>query len=229
MAYAIFQNTEYLDAIGMQQLLWKYLEDIGHPAMNSLLLNFTNHVGEDIELCNASLGHAVRSKKGQSDIEHLSHSYRRLGVMFKRKTALSEQVLNVRSLKGWTENKHLRYKSGDATISETVVWIRELIVHFKEGTFKHYKIPKNVRLWISQQSVLGKRKKCKSFQSTPSGSRQKERSQMQLLSIPYVLDFNWPDGLKKSLQSVLTRPWPATNIKTTDVPSAETIRDFLFT
>ena len=63
IAYAIFQNTEYLDAMAMQQLLWQYLEAHQHPAMKNLQENFTNHVGEDIELRNASLGHAVRSKK----------------------------------------------------------------------------------------------------------------------------------------------------------------------
>ena len=50
IAFAIFQNTEYLDPMGMQQLLWKYWESIGHPALQNLVINFTNQVGEDINL-----------------------------------------------------------------------------------------------------------------------------------------------------------------------------------
>ena len=53
--------------------------------MDILRLCFTNNVGEDIELCNGSLGHAVRSKRGQSDLDHLQNSYLRLGVMLRHK------------------------------------------------------------------------------------------------------------------------------------------------
>ena len=228
ICYSIFQNTEYLDAMGMQQLLWKYLESINHPGMKSLSLNFTNHIGEDIEMCNNSLGHSVLSKKGQSDVEHLSTSYRKLGVLFKKKSSMQEQVLNVRSLKGWTENKHMTYKEGDSAVVEAKAWIRTLIEHFRGGTYKHYKIPANVMLWLDQQSVLGKRKRCKSFQSAPTLTRDKERARLEFKHLDYILDYDWRVNLKLSLDKVLTRTWTSGNVRVADIPSAPLIQNFLF-
>lgn len=110
IAFAIFQNREYLDALGLQQLLWEYLESIDHPAMKLLEENFTNCVGEDIELANRSLGHAVNSKKGQADIEHLNSSYVWLGVMMRHKEASRLSLLDARSLRGWETGKRLKYR-----------------------------------------------------------------------------------------------------------------------
>ena len=78
IAFAILGSREYLDALGLQQLLWKYLEEKVHPVMQLLRDCFANFVGEDIELANRALGHAVRSKRGQGDLDFLQTAYLRL-------------------------------------------------------------------------------------------------------------------------------------------------------
>ena len=54
--------------MGLQQLQFLYLEDIGHPVMQLMIDNFRPFVGEDIEIANGHLGHSVASMKGQSDV-----------------------------------------------------------------------------------------------------------------------------------------------------------------
>ena len=93
IGFVIFDNKEYLDALGLQQLLWLHLEKIGHPAMKNLEINFASHVGEEIEEANRSLGQVVGSKKGQSNPEHLSTAYRRLGLMLQNNSTVIKDIL----------------------------------------------------------------------------------------------------------------------------------------
>lgn len=190
IVFAIFQNTQYLDAMGLQQLHFLYLEEIKHPVLRLITENFRSFVGEDIELANRALGQSVASVKGRSDVEHLTNAYQQLGVMLHRKTAISEQIAAVRSMKTWTSNKKLRYTKNDVVIGKTTDWFRALFNSFREGTFKHYQIPDKVAHWLEESSVLGKRSRTKSFQGTPTGTRDYEQARLVLLPFPYILNYD---------------------------------------
>ena len=110
ICFAIFNNTEYLHAIGMQRLLWKFQESINHPFLAIIRESFPNLVAEDIELANRALAHAVRSKRGQGDFNHLDTAYRWLGSMLRHKETQRLNILQSRSLKGWETKKRLTYR-----------------------------------------------------------------------------------------------------------------------
>lgn len=227
-----FQVPEYIEPLGLQLLLWRYYEKVGHPCLAAMEKNFFSWVGEDIELCNGSLGQVVFSKKGQSDPEDLSTPYRRLGMMLRANSTIRKEILNVRSLKGWEGNKRLRYNEASASVLKAQVWVKELIDTFRDGTFTHYEVPETLEPFIDETLAShGKRKKVKSFSAHPTASRDVEATKVELMEVAYILDYNWEAAIKVSMDSVLARKWKFTlgDTDVRDLPSYSLLEDFLYT
>ena len=185
IAFAIFKNHEYLDAIGLQRLLWKYHESIGHPFANVLRQTFPNLIGEDIELANRALSHSVRSKRGQADLAHLDNSYRWLGCLLRHKETQRLNLVQSRSLKGWETKKRLKYRldysfsyvllrHGEDCVLWGAAWMREVLNGFRDGTWQHYQMP-----------VKETRRRTR-FIAVDTEKKDIEEEQLQLTPVSYI-------------------------------------------
>ena len=208
LGFAIFKNTEYLHAIGMQRLLWKFQESINHPFLAIIRESFPNLVAEDIELANRALAHAVRSKRGQGDFAHLDSAYWWLGCMLRQGNPAA-QYSSITFVKGLGIQKkthiqvpfhcffyrviHFRY--GEPYIQQSAEWMDAIITSFENGSFQNYHLPTketNTGLKLLEQQT---------------DTKDTEEGKMVIKRVLYILDRNWENSLRTSMENVTTKKW----------------------
>jgi len=141
IAFAMLQNKYYLDAVGLYLLLLEYQASNGHPHIKLLKTNFSNFVGEDIELANRALSFATKHVRGRSDVETLDRSYRQLGCMLPISALMLLMLTEVRSLRGWGSSKRLVHTRDEEIVQIGVNYMQTLLASFRDGSFKHYHLP----------------------------------------------------------------------------------------
>jgi hypothetical protein len=147
---AIFQDSYYVENMGLFLLILEYQKEHQLPLEHILDQNWANMNGEDIELANRSLSKATKSTSGQSNVEFLHRSARLIGAMREAKSDLVVQLEGFRSLKGFRGKKRMQYKVGDDDVSRAERYLRKVIREMRRGDWTHYKI---------NYGSLGKRKK----------------------------------------------------------------------
>ena len=200
--FCYFNNKEYLHAIGMQRLLWKFQESINHPFLTIPREIFPNLVAEDI-------AHAVRSKRGQGDFAHLDTAYRWLGSMLRHKETQRLNILQSRSLKGWETKKRLTYRLlwfhiskfvilfryGEPCIQRSSDWVDSVITSFENGSFEHYRLP-------TKETKRGV-----TFVAQETATKDTEESKKALTPVKYILTRNWENTLRTSMEKVISKQW----------------------
>ena len=130
VCFAILKSSYYVEALGFFFLLHEYHLSVGHPCIAMLRANFSNFVGEDVELANRALSHTTAHQSGRADVTSLDRSYCLLGS-FRPITKLRPLILQVRSLGGWSGNKRLQFGSDDAILHRGNLLRRLLLTHSK--------------------------------------------------------------------------------------------------
>ena len=130
-------------------------------------------------------------------------------------------LLQVRSLRGWSQNKRLVHAEDEQVVVEGVSFMKSLLQSFREGTFTHYHFPRPVESSLrgpgrppgSKNLPKGTKRKQPDSKVVKArlnaknvGGKEKE-AKADVMDVPIFTEFNWEGHLKLRLNRLLARVW----------------------
>ena len=244
ICFGMLEDRYYTEVVGLYLLLLEYQEKVGHPHCSMLQSNLSNFVGEDIEIANRALSFSTKSIRGQTERTTLNRSYRQLGCILPVSAALRPMLLQVRSLRGWSQNKRLEHSEDEEVVKKGVAFMQKLLQSFQEGTFTHYLFPQTAVTGLrgpgrppgSKNLPKGTKRKQPSSTSVKARINAKnvdfkahEEKKASTINVPVFTEFNWDAHLKLQLNRLLKRVWRfGDNINPEELDAYDTLKSFCF-